>query len=77
VEIPKTRYARSADGTYIAYHSFGEGPDLLLVSPWISHLEVYWEIEEMGSWLRKLARFARVIGMDQRGVWLVSTSGPS
>ena len=25
--MPKTRYARSADGTWIAYMVFGEGPD--------------------------------------------------
>jgi hypothetical protein len=42
VEIPKTRYARSADGTYIAYQVFGDGPDLLLAWPWISHLEMLW-----------------------------------
>jgi class 3 adenylate cyclase len=70
VEIPKTRYARSADGTYIAYQVFGDGPDLLLASPWISHLEMMWEIDEMSSWFRALARFARVISMDQRGIGL-------
>lgn len=70
MEIPKTRYARSADGTYIAYQVFGDGPDLLLASPWISHLEMMWEIDEMSSWFRALARFARVISMDQRGIGL-------
>ncbi len=70
MEIPKTRYAQSADGTYIAYQVFGEGPDLLLASPWISHLEMMWEIDEMSSWFRALARFARVINMDQRGIGL-------
>jgi len=70
VEIPKTRYARSADGTYIAYQVFGDGPDLLLAWPWISYLEMLWEIDEANSWLRALARFARVISMDQRGIGL-------
>ena len=70
MEIPKTRYARSADGTYIAYQVFGEGPDLLLASAWISHLEIMWELDEMGAWLRALARFARIISMDQRGIGL-------
>jgi class 3 adenylate cyclase len=70
VEIPKTRYARSADGTYIAYQVFGDGPDLLLARPWISHLEILWEIDEFNSWVRSLARFARVISMDQRGIGL-------
>ena len=61
MEIPRTRYAQSADGTYIAYQVFGDGPDLLLAWPWISHLEMLWEIDEPKSWLRALARFARVI----------------
>jgi len=68
--MPKTRYARSADGTYIAYQVFGDGPDLLLASAWISHLEMMWEFAEMSSWSRALGRFARVISMDQRGIGL-------
>jgi class 3 adenylate cyclase/pimeloyl-ACP methyl ester carboxylesterase len=70
VENPRTRYAQSADGTYIAYQVFGEGPDLLVASPWISHLEIMWEFDDMSSWYRTLARFARVINMDQRGIGL-------
>ena len=70
METPKTRYARSSDGTYIAYQVFGTGPDLLLASAWISHLEIMWEIDELSSWLRALGRFARVINMDQRGIGL-------
>jgi|tagenome__1003787_1003787.scaffolds.fasta_scaffold20913555_2 class 3 adenylate cyclase len=70
MEVPKTRYAQSADGTYIAYQVFGDGPDLLLARPWISHLEVMWEFEEWRAWLRLLARFARIISMDQRGIGL-------
>jgi len=70
VETPRTRYARSADGTYIAYQVFGEGPDLLLASAWISHLEIMWEIDEVSSWCRALGRFVRVICMDQRGIGL-------
>ena len=70
METPRTRYARSADGTYIAYQVFGEGPDLLLASAWISHLEIMWEIDEVSSWCRALGRFVRVICMDQRGIGL-------
>jgi class 3 adenylate cyclase len=70
VETPKTKYARSTDGTFIAYQVFGDGPDLLLAWPWISHLEMFWEIDEANSWLRALARFACVISMDQRGIGL-------
>ncbi|MEA2580223.1 MAG: hypothetical protein QOE83_1115 [Actinomycetota bacterium] len=70
VELPRTRYAQSADGTYIAYQVFGDGPDLLLAWPWISHLELAWEDPDQAHWLRGLARFARVISLDQRGIGL-------
>jgi pimeloyl-ACP methyl ester carboxylesterase len=70
MEIPRTRYARSHDGTFIAYQVFGDGPDLLLAPAWISHLELSWESEDLGGWLRALGRFARVINMDQRGIGL-------
>ena len=70
METPRTRYARSVDGTYIAYQVFGEGPDLLVASAWISHLEMNWELDELNSWYRGLARFSRVISMDQRGIGL-------
>jgi len=40
----ETRYARSGDGTHIAYQVLGEGPvDLVYITPWISHLEGVWE----------------------------------
>jgi class 3 adenylate cyclase len=70
VDTPRTRYARSADGTFIAHQVFGEGPDLLVAFPWISHLELFWEDPDVGGWLRALAGFARVITMDQRGIGL-------
>jgi class 3 adenylate cyclase len=49
---------------------FGQGPDLLVAFPWISHLELFWDDPHVGTWLRALARFARVITMDQRGIGL-------
>lgn len=67
---PTTRYAQSADGTFIAHQVFGEGPDLLIAFPWISHLELFWDDPDVSRWLRALARFARVITMDQRGIGL-------
>jgi class 3 adenylate cyclase len=70
VDVPKTRYALSADDTYIAYQVFGEGPDLLVAWPWISHLELFWDEPDVNAWLRALGRFARVITMDQRGLGL-------
>jgi class 3 adenylate cyclase len=75
VEIPKTRYARSADGAYIAYQVFGQGDvDLLWISPWFSHLELLWEHPPVVRFHREMASFARVILLDQRGVGLSDRS---
>jgi class 3 adenylate cyclase len=78
VDIPKTEYARSADGTYVAYQTFGQGADdLLLAYPWISHVELFWEDPDVGAMLRALARSVRVIHMDQRGVGLSDRMTPT
>jgi pimeloyl-ACP methyl ester carboxylesterase len=71
VELPKTRYARSADGAYIAFQVFGEGPvDLLWISPWFSDVELLWEYQPIHRFFKEMASFARVILMDQRGIGL-------
>ena len=70
METPITRYARSADGTFVAYQTFGSGEDVLVIMPFISHLELFWEDPDVGDMLRGLAESARVIAMDQRGMGL-------
>jgi hypothetical protein len=42
VELPETRYAKTADGVHIAYQVIGNGPiDLLLVC-WLLNVEHIW-----------------------------------
>jgi DNA-binding SARP family transcriptional activator/pimeloyl-ACP methyl ester carboxylesterase len=68
IEMPKTRYAKAADGVHIAYQVIGDGPfDLVEVGGFVSHLECAWEGEEYAHYLRRLAGFARVITFDKRG----------
>lgn len=68
--LPETEYARRG-AAHIAYQFFGTGPpDILLVSTWISHLEVRWEIPTMAHWLRRLASFGRLISFDKLGIGL-------
>ncbi|MFL5767413.1 MAG: alpha/beta fold hydrolase [Actinomycetota bacterium] len=65
----ETRYARSGDGTHIAYQVLGEGPvDLVYITPWISHLEGVWEEPRYERFLLRLASFSRLILFDRRGV---------
>lgn len=66
----ETRYARSADVT-IAYQVTGSGPlDLVMVSGWISNVELAWEEPSLARFLERLASFSRLIGFDKRGTGL-------
>ena len=66
---PKARYARSGDD-HIAYQVLGEGPDLVFVSGWVSHVEIAWEVPPLARFLRRLAGFSRLIFIDKRGTGL-------
>jgi pimeloyl-ACP methyl ester carboxylesterase len=71
----ETRYARS-DGVNIAYQVTGEGPlDLVLVSGFVSHLEVDWEDPRSAHFLERLSSFARLIRFDKRGTGLSDRPG--
>jgi pimeloyl-ACP methyl ester carboxylesterase len=67
---PQTRYARSED-LHIAYQVVGAGPrDLVLVPPFVSHIEHYWENPLVSRFLTRLASFSRLILFDKRGTGL-------
>lgn len=64
---PETRYARSGDVS-IAYQVVGEGPfDLVHVPPFVSHVELAWEVPGIAAFNRRLASFSRLIRFDKRG----------
>ncbi|HEY3636057.1 MAG TPA: alpha/beta hydrolase, partial [Caldimonas sp.] len=65
-----TRFARSG-GIHIAYQVLGAAPLDLVFSPgWVSHVELALEDPVQGSFLRRLASFARLIIFDKRGTGL-------
>ncbi len=66
---PRTLYARNGDVS-LAYQVFGEGPDLLVVLGWITHLELSYGHPTLAGFLRSLAREHRVILFDKRGTGL-------
>ncbi len=69
MEMPKTRWATTSDGASIAYQVVGRGPHtLVVIHPWISHLEVYWEQPRFARFMRRLSRSLRVVHMDKRGM---------
>jgi pimeloyl-ACP methyl ester carboxylesterase len=66
MEFSKTRYAKSG-GVSIAYKVGGEGPDLVIVPGWVSHVELMTEHPTPANFLRRLMSFSRVIMFDKRG----------
>jgi class 3 adenylate cyclase len=71
VDIPETRYAKTADGVHIAYQVFGDGPvDILFVMGWVTHIEKMWTEPRFARFFTKLASFSRVMVFDKRGVGL-------
>ena len=68
--LPQTLYAKSGD-VHVAYQVFGrEGPDLVLVPGWASHIEYAWEDPTFAHFLKRLASFCRVTWFDKRGTGL-------
>jgi pimeloyl-ACP methyl ester carboxylesterase/DNA-binding SARP family transcriptional activator len=67
--VPRTQYARSGDVS-LAFQVTGEGPDLVLIPGWVSHIEYGWEVPGYSDFLRRLASFCRLILVDRRGTGL-------
>ncbi len=68
-QMPRTRYATTADGVHVAYQAFGDGPiDILFVLGWVTHIERMWDQPRVARFLGRLASFARVMVFDKRGV---------
>lgn len=67
-EIPETQYLKIR-GAHLATQVFGDGPrDLVLLRATMNHLEAQWEEPRYARFMRRLAKFARVITFDQRGM---------
>jgi len=69
VEVPETRYVKTADGVHIAYQTVGDGPLDIVFSPaWYTHLDLAWESVDNERTFRRLASFgSRLILFDRRG----------
>jgi pimeloyl-ACP methyl ester carboxylesterase len=67
VEPAETRYARSGD-VHIAYQVTGDGPfDLVFVPPFVSHVELAWDVPTEVRLIERLSSFSRLIRFDKRG----------
>jgi class 3 adenylate cyclase len=64
----ETRYARTTDGTHVAYQVTGDGPvDLVVMRAWITNLEHEWREPVLARMYRRLESMGRLIRLDRRG----------
>lgn len=69
-EHPDVRFA-SSSGVNIAYSRWGVGEDVVVFTPpWVSNLELQWEIEEQARVMRHGGEHHQVVLIDKRGVGL-------
>ena len=67
MDPPETCYARSGD-VHIAYQVTGDGPfDLVYVPPFVSHVELQWQVPSTAAFIGRLSSVARLIRFDKRG----------
>ena len=70
MDLPRIQFATASDGVRIAYAVTGEGPPLVYMQAWVSHLELEWQNEESRRFLERLARGHQLIRYDGRGTGL-------
>lgn len=70
-DIPPIKYADN-DGVHIAYQSFGSGPEVVCVPPFVQNIERLWgdTSGRYPEFLRKLSRLGRITHFDKRGTGL-------
>lgn len=66
----KIRFCTSADGVRLAYAISGEGPPLVMLSSWLTHLEHQWRSLAWRPWLEAFSREHTVVRHDSRGCGL-------
>jgi class 3 adenylate cyclase/pimeloyl-ACP methyl ester carboxylesterase len=64
------RFCTTSDGVRIAYSTVGEGPPLVKVANWLSHLEFYWVSSVTRHWARELSKYNLYVTYDGRGTGL-------
>ena len=63
--MPETSYATCGDLS-LAYQVFGDGPvELVVVGPFVSHIELAWTLPQFKAFVEQLATFCRVASVRQ------------
>jgi pimeloyl-ACP methyl ester carboxylesterase len=64
------RFCTTADGVRLAYATMGDGPPLVKVANWLSHLDFDRETTVWRHWLTALSSTHRLLRYDERGCGL-------
>ncbi len=65
-----TQFFTTADGVRIAYATMGQGPPLVYLPPFLSHLEIMWDTPALRSFYESLAARFTLIRYDRYGCGL-------
>ncbi len=71
------RFCHAADGTRIAYATSGEGPPLVRVAHWMTHLDLDWESPLWRHWFAELSQDHTLVRYDPRGSGLSDRTVPA
>ena len=74
--VPQVRFARSRDGVRIAWSQHGDGPTLVRVGTWMTHLQHDWESPVWRHWLTELGARFTFVRYDDRGCGLSDREVP-
>ena len=67
MEVPDIRFTRSGD-LNIGYQRWGAGPDVVVIPPLVSNVEIMWENELWRRALEFTGQHVRAIHFDKRGI---------
>ena len=74
--LPEVRFATSRDGVRIAWSQHGDGPPLVRVGTWLTHLQHDWESVVWRHWLTELGDRFTFVRYDDRGCGLSDRDVP-
>ena len=70
MEPPEVRYALTKDGYRLAWQQWGSGPEVFVVPPLVSNVELVWEQEFFRRAFEYFGDHVRMTAFNKRGIGL-------